>query len=163
MDKQEIFVDQLVEMYQGEVIGEVLFNAMLTLFPEPDHQYKTATMLQLETETKARLRPALLALGASLLEEDASRDAGDSFVEAVRGKDWAGAMAVLSEGVTPYVERYREVANTCPDQYKEIANLMVEHEESLYEFVTKESQGDGGKALERIIKQLHFPLPKVSD
>ena len=66
MDNKDYVVEQLVEMYQGEVIGEVLFNAMLSLFPEPDHQYKSATMLQLETETKARLRPALLELGASL-------------------------------------------------------------------------------------------------
>ena len=160
MSNQELFVEQLVEMYQGEVIGEVLFNAMLNLYPAPDHQYKSATMLQLETETKARLRPALLELGASLLEEDASRTAGDSFVDAIRGKQWSEAMAVLSAGITPYVEKYRDAAEKFPAEYKALADYMVKHEQSLHEFVTQESLGNGEAALEGIIEQLQYPLPK---
>jgi hypothetical protein len=46
----------MVELYQGEVLGEVLFDHMLSYFEEPDKQYKISVMLQLETETKARLR-----------------------------------------------------------------------------------------------------------
>ena len=160
MDNKDYVVEQLVEMYQGEVIGEVLFNAMLTLFPEPDHQYKSAIMLQLETETKARLRPALLELGASLLEEQASREAGDSFVEAIKGKDWSDAMAVLSEGITPYVQKYQQAAETFPEKYQPLADYMVKHEQALHDFVTQESLGDGDAALQGIIAQLQYPLPK---
>ena len=161
MDNREFVIEQLVEMYQGEVIGEVLFNAMLTLFPESDHQYKSATMLQLETETKARLRPALLELGASLSEEQASREAGDSFVEAIRGKDWADAMAVLSEGITPYLQKYQQAAESFPEKYQALADYMVKHEQALHEFVTQESLGNGDAALQGIIDQLQYPLRKA--
>ena len=54
----EAFIQGLNELYQGEVLGEVLFNRMLELFPE--HRYEVSIMFQLETETKARLRPTLM-------------------------------------------------------------------------------------------------------
>ena len=160
MDKQVGFTEQLLEMYQGEVIGEVLFNAMLDMYPDPDHQYKSATMLQLETETKARLRPALTELGANLTELEASRDAGYGFVDAIKGKDWREAMQILCDGVTPYVERYREIAANAPEQYREIAQSMVDHEESLQQFAGEEAQGSGDQGLQRIISQLQYPLAR---
>ena len=160
MGEQPEFTAQLLEMYQAEVIGEVLFNAMLDMYPDPDQQYKSATMLQLETETKARLRPALVALGANLTELDASREAGHGFVDAIKGKDWREAMQVLSDGVMPYVERYRDIAASAPEQYREIALSMVEHEESLQQFASEEAQGSGEQALQRIISQLQYPLAR---
>ena len=160
MNQQSEISDQILEMYQGEVIGEVLFNAMLNMYPDPDHQYKSATMLQLETETKARLRPVLSELGADLTELDASREAGQGFVEAIKGKDWRDAMQILSDGVIPYVERYREIAVAAPAPYREIAQSMVEHEESLQQFASEEAQGNGAQGLQRIIAQLQYPLAK---
>ena len=152
------FADQLKEMYQGEIIGEVLFNLMLKQFPEPEQQLKSAIMLQLETETKARLRPAMISLGVDVYEDEPSRKGGVDFAAALEGKSWQEAMAVLRDGITPYVERYKEVADAAPNEYKELAHSMVEHEESLYEFVKAEASGDGDAALRRIEKQLHYPL-----
>ena len=154
------FTEQLLELYQGEVIGEVLFNAMLDMYPDADHRYKSATMLQLETETKARLRPALTELGANLTELEASREIGNSFVEAIKDKDWADAMQVISDGVTPYVERYREIAANAPAEYREVVLSMVEHEESLQQFTSEEAAGNGEQGLQRIIRQLQYPLSK---
>ena len=53
----------IVTYYQTEVLGEALFESLITKFQEPDHRYKIGSLLQLETETKARLRPTLLELG----------------------------------------------------------------------------------------------------
>jgi hypothetical protein len=158
MSDNSDFAKQLLEMYQGEVVGEVLFNIMLRQYPDAEHQFKSATMLQLETETKARLRPALIALGADLTEEDASRNVGQEFAASIAGKDWLSAMAILTEGITPYVDRYREIAENAPSQYKEIALSMVEHEASLQAFVSAEAGGDGDEALRRIEQQLSYPL-----
>ena len=70
------FRDDLQDLYQGEIIGEALFDRMLEFYDDPVQRYKVALMLQLETETKARLRPAMLELGADIRELDASREAG---------------------------------------------------------------------------------------
>jgi len=158
MSTNNEFAGQLKEMYQGEIIGEVLFNLMLKQFPEPEQRLKSAVMLQLETETKARLRPAMIALGVDIYEDEPSRQGGVDFAAALHGKDWQEAMAVLRDGITPYVNRYREVADAAPDAYKDLARSMVEHEESLYEFVKAEAAGDGEAALRRIEKQLKFSL-----
>ena len=59
----EVFRQALDELYQGEIIGEVILDQMLSFFSEPEFKYKIAVLLQLETETKARLRPTLMRLG----------------------------------------------------------------------------------------------------
>ena len=81
------FKKGLSEEYQGEVIGEVFFGGLLERFDSPEHRYKLATLLQLETETKARLRPAALELGVELAEFDESRKLGHDFHKKLR---WNG-------------------------------------------------------------------------
>ena len=51
-------------MYQGEVLGEALLNAYVALEPDAVRRYKWGTILQLETQTKARPRPFLHRAGA---------------------------------------------------------------------------------------------------
>ena len=81
----DVFKQGLVELYQGEVLGEVLFDQMLPYFIEPDKQYKIAVMLQLETETKARLRPAMMQLGLDLGEQSESRKIGLDMATGMKG------------------------------------------------------------------------------
>jgi hypothetical protein len=38
----ETFIQGLNELYQGEVIGEVILNRLLSLFSEPEIRYKIA-------------------------------------------------------------------------------------------------------------------------
>ena len=64
----EEFRDCLLDYYQTEVRGEAFFGAMLGKFDNPHHLYKIGSLLQLETETKARLRPTILELGGSVEE-----------------------------------------------------------------------------------------------
>jgi hypothetical protein len=40
-------------MYQGEVLGEAMLDAYVAREKDPARRYKWATILQLETETKA--------------------------------------------------------------------------------------------------------------
>ena len=74
-----------MEMYQGEIIGEVLFNRMLAFYDDPLQRYKVSVMLQLETETKARLRPVIMRLGLDPAESEESRRAGHKFAESLAG------------------------------------------------------------------------------
>lgn len=70
------FRDCLVDYYQTEVLGEAFFEALVGAFSDPDHAYKIGSLLQLETETKARLRPAIVQLGGSVEELEQSRQIG---------------------------------------------------------------------------------------
>lgn len=57
---QDEFRECLVDYCQAEILAEAFFEAALRKFDEPTYRYKISSLLQLETETKARLRPAIL-------------------------------------------------------------------------------------------------------
>jgi hypothetical protein len=159
MMSNDAFMQGLNELYQGEVVGEAIFNSMLSLFDEPELRYKIAVMFQLETETKARLRPTLMQLGMDITEQKASRDAGLSVAASLEGKNWNDVVLALREMVKPYVERYQEIAAGAPPEYQVVAESMAVHEQLLYDFIESELAGDGESALADIIAQLHHALP----
>ena len=152
------FKKGLSEEYQGEVIGEVLFSGLLEHFDSPQHRFKLATLLQLETETKARLRPTALELGVELAELAESRKMGHDFLKSCEGMDWKGLMTHLETVVEPYVKRYSEIAEIAPPEYKDVADSMVVHEASIRTFARLEASGDTEHSLDDVIKQLKFPM-----
>ena len=154
------FKKGLSEEYQGEVIGEVFFGGLLERFDSPEHRYKLATLLQLETETKARLRPAALELGVELAEFDESRKLGHDFIKSCDGMDWKAMMTYLATIVEPYVKRYSDIAEIAPPEYKEVADSMVVHERSVQTFARLEASGETEHSLDDVIKQLKFPLKR---
>jgi hypothetical protein len=154
------FNDGLIDMYQGEILGVALFDRMLGFFDDPTQHFKVATMLQLETESIARLRPALMALRLDLSEIAESRNAGHKWADSLQGLTWEEFMVRLRDGVEPYVEKYKEIVTTAPAGYQLIAESMVVHEESLYRFTELELAGDSEHSLDDVIAQLHHPLPR---
>ena len=153
------FRDAVIELYQGEVLGEVLFEDMLAFYDDASHVHKIASLLQLETETKARLRPLVLSLGIDPAELEESRQAGHKFAEDLKGLDWEAAMARLHDGVRPYAERYREIVAIAPREYQTVAASMVSHEQALLRFTELEVAGETERSLDAVNAQLHWPLP----
>ena len=158
----ESFQQALVEMYQGEIFGEVLFDKMLTFFESPHEKYKIAVMLQLETETKARLRPALMQLGIDVAESEESRRIGLETATNLEGKNWSDTMYSLGELVEPYIDRYGHIAAEAPAEFRPLAEAMVKHEQLLLDFLQCEVSGSGSHALDRIIDQLEHKPPSLS-
>ena len=150
------FHKALIELYQGEILGEVLFDKMFAFFEGSDEKYKIAVMLQLETETKARLRPALMRLGVDLAASEESRRMGLEAAAGFEGKNWVDTMSSLVELVQPYIDRYQRIASEAPAEFRSLANSMVEHERLLLDFFQCEASGDGSRALDRIIDQLAY-------
>ena len=156
------FKEGFKEEYQGEVIGEVFFDGLLKRFDSPQHRYKLATLLQLETETKARLRPTALELGLELAELDEYRKLGHDFVESCEGMDWKGVMAYLGPLVETYVNKFTGIAEIAPPEYKDVADSMVVHETAILTFANLEASGDTEHSLDDVIKQLKFPMKPSS-
>jgi hypothetical protein len=153
------FKQGMVELYQGEVLGEVFFDHMLSYFNEPDKQYKISVMPQLETETKARLRPIMMLLGLDLSEQNESRKTGLEMANSMKGLGWQDAMAMILAAVNPFVARYKEIAADAPSEHRELAESMVVHEKSIYDFAEFELSGKGKKSIDAIVSQLHNNLP----
>lgn len=58
MDKNT-YLAGVAELYAAEVLGEGLASRWLELATDPDQKYKLGLFLQLESESKIKLRPLL--------------------------------------------------------------------------------------------------------
>ena len=154
----EAFKQGMTELYQGEIFGEVLFDQMLSFFDNPEHKAKISILLQLETETKARLRPAMLELGLDISENSESRKMALGMVASMEGKTWPVIMGIIQEAVTPAIARYKEIADSAPADYRELTSYMLSHEQSMLEFAKLELAGESAASIEIIHDQVKNKL-----
>jgi len=133
---------------------------MLTKFEDPDHLYKVGSILQLETETKARLRPAILELGGSVEELERSREAGRNRAASISVGNWEEFVALLNKVGQPLTNRQREVSEIAPPPYRELALSMKVHGESIQNFTERELAGERAHSIDEVVAQLKFPLQR---
>jgi hypothetical protein len=107
------FVKGVSELYQGELLGEVLLGGLLKTAENDEQRYKLGTMLQLETETKARLRPLAFRYGLDLAEDAAVRTEGLSAVETLSPLSWHQKMQTIHDIIRDrYIPRYTDPSNS---------------------------------------------------
>jgi hypothetical protein len=156
------YKEALQEFYSGEVLGEALYSALFVLAAGDDERLKMATLLQLETETKAWLRPHLLAAGLSIAEETSDRDRGAAFAGYFGSLPWSerlgGLRALVLDQVVP---RYRALAQEAQQRgaggEEELCRYMIDHELAQVDFIERELAGEANPLapLERLLR---YPL-----
>ena len=135
------FSNALRELYDGELLGEAFFECMLGQFHNSEQSRKLTIALQLETETKARLRPFVVAAGLELNDDGEARNTGRKLASGFARKSWREVMAGLLEILEPAVQRYQEILDNSPYEFRELANSMLIHEKALLSFVEAELEG----------------------
>jgi hypothetical protein len=158
------FEKDLIELYQGEVLGEALFSAMLASAENDNQRLKLGSMLQLETETKARLRPVMVALGLSIEEDPAMREQALATASALADASWTDKMTALNHELgTTFVPRYAEIAEHARaagnKSHAKLADSMVVHEAALLELTRRELNGESASSVEPVVKLLTYPFP----
>jgi hypothetical protein len=159
MDRAEYLNAVNKYMYQGEVLGEALLACYVALELDPDRRYRWGTILQLETETKARLRPFLTKLGLSIAQDD-TREVVAEFAQKFGSKSWRDHMNELAGITDMYLEKFRNIADAAPVEEQEITHSMVRHEAAINRFAHLELEGDSANSLNDVIAQLQYPLTK---
>jgi hypothetical protein len=144
-------------IYQGEVLGEAVFNLYLGLEENAERRYKLATLLQLESETKVRLRPFMTQLGLSIAQAEV-RDRIAESAQSYRSKSWRQHMEELAGITSFFLEKFREIEDAAPDSEREVTHSMVVHETALNKFAQLELAGDANNSLNDVIAQLQYPL-----
>ena len=129
-------------LYQGEVAAEATLNLYVANEPDPMRRYKWATLLQLETETKARLRPFLTRLGLSIVQDD-FREQAAKVAQSYGAKSWTRHMEETAKLTDFYLAKFREV-----------------DEAAINRFAKLELEGDSANSLNDVIAQLKYPLAK---
>ena|SRR5436190_3329552 len=145
--------------YQGEVLGEAFFAYCVKHDRDPRQAGKWAMLLQLESETKARLRPFLVSLGMSVAQDDVSARIAE-ITEGFAGKSWQQHMAEI-DGITGFfLDKFRAIEAAAPDgPERDMARAMVEHETAISTFARRELAGNDVNSLADVRAQLRWPLP----
>lgn len=124
-------------------------------------RYHLGTLLQSESETKARLGPLLFKHGISLGEA-----ADLSLVELAIGvytdMPWQEFMGLYVPVVENFLPRFEAIVKVGDEADREILESMVRHEAAILKWATMERGGIVEGSLDEVITQLNYPLPVPS-
>ena len=149
-------------LYESEIFGEAVFLALVNVAKNPRERYHFATLLQLETETKARLRPFLFAHGISL-DEKMDLAGVNQAVEGYTLLSWQEFAAINMPVVQDFLSQFEAIASAGPEEDQIVLRSMIHHETAILKWLKMESQGTTQGSLADVIAQLHFPLPAPHD
>ena len=156
--RTEAYLESVSSVYQGEVYGEALFSGLLASTDVPQRALQFASMLQMETEAKAMLRPLLMRLGISIVEQADARRRGDEDAARLARLPWGDFLEEFEREIVEYVECYRRIAEDAPVEDQAALWFMVEHERILGRFAVAEREGRSEDALAVLNGPLRFPL-----
>ena len=148
------------ELYESEILGEAASLALLDAAKNEYDRYRFGTLLQLETETKARLRPFLARHGIPLDEHtdlSAIADILGAYTATNRFQEFAGAMMPMAQA---FLSRFEEMTRIGPAEDRDVLESMVQHEAAILEWFALENEGRSEEALGSLIRQLQYPLPE---
>lgn len=151
----------LRDLIESEIFGEAVSLALLEVAKTDRDRYHFATLLQLETETKARLRPLLFKHGVPLTERSPSEQV-EQVVQGYLASDWEDFAAANIEIVQGFLDRFRQIADAGPVEDREVLLSMVRHESAILRWFDMESRGEREGSLGAIIDELQYPIPPGS-
>ena len=160
------FREALLDVYHGEQFGEAFFEALLSHAEDSEQRYVLGSLLQLESEGKAVMRPVLAKLGLSLDEDPASRPRGVSTSTMLREMPWTDKFAAMADGIlSKGLPQYEELATlVTAEEDREalaLASFMATHERA----ILKASENIAAKRenpVAPVVEILHFPLTRPS-
>lgn len=148
----------LLKVYQGEVLGEALFSAMAAGADSDERYRHFAAMLQMETETKAWLRPLLVKLGIAVVEDEKSRSEGCLAASRWLLLPWGEFLDTFEREITVYRDLYQSMADRAPAVTRQALQAMVEHENVFLRYAAAERDGRSADALAAVETPLRYPL-----
>ena len=148
----------LRDLIESEIFGEAVSLALLEVAKNERDRYHFSTLLQLETETKARLRPLLFKHDVPL-HEVAPLEQVNEVVQGYLASSWEDFAAANKEVVQNFLERFRQIAEAGPAEDREILQSMIRHESAILRWFDMESRGETDGSLDAIIKELQYPIP----
>ena len=147
-------------LYGSEVNGEAIFSALFKVAHTDRDRYHFGTLLQLETETKARLRPLLFKHHIAFSEPKNLQPIVDGSVALYLEKGLQGFVAAAREVTASELARFAEIAKLGPVSDQAVLNGMVRHEAAILKWIDAERLGESETSLDDVVAQLAFPLQR---
>ena len=158
----EEFKECLLSIYLGEQEGEAALETLFPVAANLHQQYALGTLLQFETEGKARLRPLLSRLGLTVAQDPEARTNGAALAQAISQAPLKEQFGMMAAGVeAEYLAKYKELATLItPEEDAQayaIAKFMGDHEEAIMR-ATANLATDTADPLAPVVDLLQFPL-----
>jgi len=147
-------------LFESEILGEAVFRGLVAEAKNPRERYHLGTLLQLETETKARLRPLLYKHGVSL-DEEVDFSLLDIVGTTYKESTWPEFAAANIPILEDFIRRFEAIAKIGDEDDRDILDSMVRHEASILRWATMESAGRTDGSLDDVIEQLVWPLDRL--
>jgi hypothetical protein len=159
-DFQQIFSEDdplavlWVKAYQGEVLGEALFDRMADQIDDADHKAKMRVLAELERRTKEAVAPALERAGLPTQPDDESLETAEALAGAA-DTPWKDLLATFEPITSQFCAMYRHIGELDPSE-RAASDLLVAHELALRAFARAEIDGDTDTSLDQINALAHM-------
>ena len=147
----------LRDIYVGEVFGEAFAHALMLVAKNERERHHFAVLMQLETETKAKLRPILHAYGLSL-EQTVDLSRIDAVVSAYETMAYSEFAELLRPRIEQFVSTFEAIAELAPASDQEIALAVVRHERAILSWLEQESRGATTSSVDDMLAELKWPI-----
>lgn len=156
------FKDSLTGIYRGEQVGEAIFETTLSTAESAEQSYILGSLLQFETEGKAKIRPLLMRLGMSIAEDRDARPEGTAPANAISRMSWRERFDTMAKSINSiYLPKYQELEKLVTEdedgEAYELARFMGEHEFAIMRACENVAAGKSDP-IEPVIGLLDFPL-----
>ena len=162
-----MFQECLIDIYRGEQEGEAIFDTILRKAADDKQRYVLGTLLQFETEGKARLRPLLSKLGISAAEDQKAKSEAASLADSMGHLSWKDQFTTMEKGIeSTFLAKYQELATLVTEEEDaeayELAKFMGDHEHAVMAACANLAAGLPDP-IAPVVNLLQFPLVKPAN
>jgi hypothetical protein len=148
--------DLWVDAYQGEVLGEALFGALVSRQADPARRHQLELLTLLERATKELAEPVLEKRRLPRGDSAGSVEMGRELAAGVADVPWEEFLRSFEPVTSQFLARYRRLVELASDHTERaVAQSYVDHEQALMGFVRRALGEEPGDPLEPILKLPH--------
>jgi hypothetical protein len=141
-----------IQAYQGEVLGEILFDRLAAILgdrAEPEHAAGMRVLATLERRTKEEVVPALTRAGIPTAPDQEQVDLAEALAEGSAQTSWEDLMSATVAITGQFIPLYQRIGELNPSELA-VAELLVAHEEALRQFAEAELAGNASSSLDPV-------------
>jgi hypothetical protein len=138
-----------VKAYQGEVLGEILFDGIASHLTDPEQRRKMLVLGTLERRTREAMVPAMERAGLSTEPDPDNVRLAEALANDSATVPWEDLMTSFEPITTQYAAMYERIGQLDPGELA-TSELLVAHELALRTFGRMELAGGTGDSLHDI-------------
>ena len=156
------FKESLLNVYRGEQFGEAFYETLLAETDDENEKVILASLLQLETEGKAKVRPFIIKYGLPAYDNPQSITGGVETARRLANESWrtkfeAMAVIIREQGLPQYEGLIKKVDPDEEPEAAELAEFVGAHERVILE-VCENVVNDTPNPTSPLDDFLHFPI-----